>query len=158
MISDLVFGGITGLVGGIAQKWADYKTKKLELEMQQKKHENEIAMRKVDAEIMQQEWAARTKVAEVEADSKAFEASHNEPELYSEKVAPTVKQGWLLVFVDFLRGIVRPFLTLYLCAVTTVMYMRTDGGSINPQSVVDTVLFLTTTAVCWWYGSRGNSK
>jgi len=158
MISDIIFGGLTGLIGGIAQKVADYKTKKLELELLQKKTDAEIQLRKVDAEIMAQEWAARTKVAEIETASEDFKASFNEPELYSEHVKPTKQQGWLLIFVDFLRGIVRPFLTLYLCAVTTVMYLRTDGGTINPQSVVDTVLFLTTTAVCWWFGSRGAKK
>lgn len=158
MISDIVFGGLTGLVGGIAQKVADYKVKKLEIEAARIKQENELALRRVDAELMKEEWAQRTKVAEVEADAAAFEASHDEPELYSEKVKPTKGQGWLLVIVDFLRGFVRPFLTLYLCGVTTAMYIRSDGGQINPQSVVDTVLFLTTTAVCWWFGSRGMKK
>lgn len=155
MISDIIFGGLTGLIGGIAQKVADYKTKKLELELLQKKTEAEIQLRKVDAEIMAQEWAQRTKIAEIETASEDFKASFNEPELYSANVKPTSKQGWLLVVVDFLRGFVRPFLTLYLCAVTTVMYLNTDGGTINAQGVVDTILYLTTTACCWWFGSRG---
>ena len=157
ILTDLMFGGLTGLVGGIAQKVADYKTKKLELEMLQKKTEAEIQLRRVDAEIMAQEWAARTKVAEIETASADFKASFNEPVLYSEKVTPTVRQGWLLVLVDFLRGFVRPFLTLYLVVVTTVMYLRTDGGAINAQSVVDTILYLSVTACTWWFGSRGTN-
>lgn len=157
MITDLMFGGLTGLIGGIAQKVADYKTKKLEIELLQKKSDAEIALRRVDAEIMQQEWAARTKVAEIETASADFKASFNEPTLYSEKVAPTAKQGWLLVFVDFLRGIVRPILTLYLCAITTILYMHTDGGRVDPQSVVDTILYLTVTAVTWYFGARAGS-
>lgn len=158
MITDLMFGGLTGLIGGIAQKVADYKTKKLELELMQKKTEAEIALRKVDAEIMAQEWAQRTKIAEVEADSKAFAASFNEPELYSAKVQPSTKQGWLLIIVDFLRGFVRPFLTLYMCGVVTILYLNTDGGTVNPQSIVDTILYLATLSVSWWFGSRTNSK
>lgn len=154
MITELMFGGLTGLIGGIAQKFADYKTKKLELEMIQKKTESEIALRKVDAEIMAQEWAARTKVAEIETASEDFKASFNEPKLYSEKVTPNEKQGWLLVFVDFLRGFVRPALTLYLCAIITVLYLRTDGGKVDPQSIVDTILYLATLSVSWWFGSR----
>lgn len=154
MISDLVFGGLTGLVGGIAQKVFDYKAKKLEREMQAKNHEHEIAMRRVDAEIMQQEWASRTRVAEIEGeakvgaeDAKAFAASYQlEPKKYGIK--------WL----DALRGSVRPLLTLYLCAVVTIMYYRTDGAQIDPQTVVDTILYLTTTAVTWWYGSRGQKS
>ena len=155
MITDLMFGGITGLIGGIAQKVADYKTKKLELELLQKKTEAEIAMRKVDAEIMREEWSQRTKIAEMETESKDFQASFNEPQLYSANVTPTGKQGWLLILVDFLRGFVRPFLTLYMCAVVTVLYMRTDGGAVNAQSVVDTILYLAVTSVTWWFGSRG---
>ncbi len=158
MITDLMFGGLTGLIGGIAQKFADYKTKKLELEMIQKKTESEIALRKVDAEIMAQEWAARTKVAEIETASEDFKASFNEPELYSAKVNPNEKQGWLLVIVDFLRGFVRPALTLYLCGIVTVLYWRTDGGTINPQSIVDTILYLATMSCSWWFGSRTGNK
>lgn len=151
MITDLMFGGITGLIGGIAEKITAYKTKQLEIELEKQKFANELALRKVDAEIMAQEWAARTKVADIEAtakveveDSKAFATSYQmEPKTYGIK--------WL----DALRGSIRPALTLYLCAVVTLMYMRTDGGSINAQSVADTILYLSVTSVCWWFGSRG---
>lgn len=158
MISDLMFGGLTGLIGGIAQKVADYKAKKLELELLQKKTEAEIALRRVDAEIMQEEWSQRTKIAEVETASADFRASFNEPELYSANVKPSRQQGWLLVIVDFLRGFVRPFLTLYLCGVTTVLYLRTDGGTVDAQSIVDTILYLTVMCCGWWFGSRTESK
>lgn len=158
MITDLMFGGLTGLIGGIAQKVADYKTKKLELELLQKKTEAEIALRRVDAEIMAQEWAARTKVAEIETASADFKASFNEPEMYSANVKPTRQQSWLLVVVDFLRGFVRPFLTLYMCGVVTLLYWRTDGGSINPQTIVDTILYLAIMSCSWWFGSRTSSK
>ncbi len=158
MISDLVFGGITGLVGGALQKLADYKTKKLEVEDNKLKRDHEERLRKLDSEIMAQEWAQRTKVAEVEADVRMYEASQNEPELYSAAVKPTKGQGWILVALDALRGSVRPLLTLYLCGVTTFMYAETDGGTINPQTVVDTILYLTTVCVGWWFASRGGKK
>lgn len=158
MITDLMFGGLTGLIGGIVQKFADYKTKKLELQLIEKKTEAEIAMRRVDAEIMKEEWAQRTKVAQIETASADFKASFNEPELYSAKVDPNEKQGWLLVFVDFLRGFVRPFLTLYMCGIVTVLYFRTDGGTVNPQSIVDTLLYLATMSCSWWFGSRTSHK
>lgn len=151
MITDLMFGGLTGLIGGITEKIMSYKTKKLEIELEKEKFANEIALKKVDAELIKEEWAARTKVAEIEAtakvemeDSKAFATSYEmEPKTYG------------IVWLDALRGFIRPALTLYLCAVVTVMYLRTDGGSINAQSVVDTILYLCVTAVCWWFGSRG---
>lgn len=151
MITELMFGGLTGLIGGIVEKVTAYKTKQLDIQLQKEKFVNEVALRKVDAEIMAQEWAARTKVADIEAtavvqaeDSKAFAASYQlEPKKYGIK--------WL----DALRGAIRPSLTIYLCVVVTVMYMRTDGGTIDAQSVADTILYLCVTSVCWWFGSRG---
>lgn len=133
MITDLMFGGITGLIGGIAEKVTAYKIKKLEIELKK------------------EEWAARTKITTIEADalvasedSKALAASYQlEPKRFGIK--------WL----DALRGSIRPLLTLYLCGVTTIMYVRTDGAMIEPQAVVDTILYLTVTACTWWFGSRG---
>jgi hypothetical protein len=147
MISSLALSGIIGLVGGLAEKITAFKTKKLELE-------KELALRKLDAEIMQQEWAARTKVAEVEAsaaveveDSKAFAESYKlEPKKYGIK--------WL----DALRGSIRPLLTLYLVVITSIMYYRTAGGTVNPEQVVETILSLTVMACSWWFGSRGIKK
>lgn len=146
-----MFGGITGLIGGIAEKITAYKTKQLEIELEKQKFANELALRKVDAEILAQEWAARTKVADIEAtaqveteDSKAFATSYQmEPQTYGIK--------WL----DALRGSIRPALTLYLCGIVTVMYLRTDGGTIDAQAVANTILYLCVTATCWWFGSRG---
>lgn len=154
ILTDLMFGGLTGLIGGIAEKVMSYKTKKLEIELEKEKFTNERELRKIDAELMREEWAARTKVAEVEADakvevedSKAFAASYQlEPKSYG------------IIWLDALRGAIRPVLTIYLCVVVTVMYTRTDGGSINPQSVADTILYLCVTACTWWFGSRGHRK
>lgn len=151
MISSIVLSGITGLVGGIAEKVMSYKTKKLELEAEQKRFEHEVALRKVDAEIMAQEWKARTQVATIEADaamdveaSKGFAKSYDlEPKKYGIK--------WL----DAFRGSIRPGLTLYLVVLTSVMYSRTDGGKIDPMLVAETILSLTVMACGWWFGSRG---
>lgn len=166
-------GGILGVLGAVVQKIADFKTKKLELEMQAKKSEHEIAMRKADADILAQEWAARTKIADIEAgarveaaDAAAFAESFKmEPQRYSEGFKPSGWQAGALILLDCLRGAVRPVLTLYLCGITTVVYLQArallDGQAMSPEqalkvtgSVIDTILFLTTTAVTWYYGSR----
>lgn len=154
MISDLIFGSVTGLIGGIAGKVVDFKVKKLEIEAKKIQLDQEIQLRRVDAEVMREEWAQRTKVAEIEADATIYKASQNEPTSYSANIKPTEKQGWLLVALDVLRGSVRPVLTLYLCGIVTVLYLRTDGGRVDPQSIVDTVLYLATVCVSWWFGSR----
>jgi len=176
--SSILSGGATGLIGIIIQRWADYKNKKLDIEASRERFSHERDMRKVDAEIMAQEWAARTKVAEIEvagkidvADSEAFAASFNEPVRYSDGVKPTAGQGWMLIVLDFIRGIVRPGLTVYLCVLTTLIYLHArtligkEGAILSSDQAVDlvklivgTVLYLATTCVLWWFGTRNKQK
>jgi hypothetical protein len=174
-VLSVLSGGATGLIGTAIHSIVEFKTKKLEIELQKTKFANEIEMRRVDAQIMQQEWASRTKVAEIEgasaeavADAKAFAASFNEPQQYSEKSLVTKSQNWALVFLDVLRGCIRPVLTVYLCGITTLIYIQarqliSDGLTV-PEAldltnrVVETVLFLTTVCVTWWFGTRTKKK
>jgi len=166
-------GGATGLIGVIAQRYGDYKNKQLDMQLESQRHANAVAMRQVDAEIMKQEWAARTKVAEVEAagkeavaDAAAFGESYKlEPQRYSEAVKPSVWQGWVLVLLDAFRGVVRPGLTVYLCALTTYVWFQVRGllaaeDISSAQAleiwrlVIGTILYLTTTCILWWFGTR----
>jgi hypothetical protein len=171
-LSAVVSGGMTGILGVVVQRIADYKNKQLDLQLMDKKHTHEVKMREVDALIMQQEWAARTEVASIEAagreavaDSQAFAASFNEPSRYSEGAKFTDNQAWLMVILDFIRGIVRPGLTIYLCILTTFVYFEAKGLLANSpinetqayeiiKLIIGTILYLTTTCLLWWFGSR----
>ena len=169
-ITALFGGGLTGLIGGVTEKIFAYKAKKLEVQANKEKYAHEVNMKQADAAIMAQEWAARTKIADTEAakemdiaDAKAFSASFNEPVRYADKEL-TAKQTWLMVVLDTIRGLVRPGLTLYLCAITTVLYIKARLlvpsevpvehalGMVN--DITNTILYLTTTCVLWWFGTR----
>ncbi len=171
-IASIFGGGLTGLIGSVTQRVFEFKTKKLEIELQAAKFANDLALKKADAEIMAQEWAARTKVAEVEGaarveveDAKAFNtALTSEPKMYHEGEL-THGQNWLMVVLDGIRGSIRPFLTVYLCAITTAIYIKASrllhGDIILPgmaydmvQNIINTILYLTVTCVCFWFGTR----
>jgi hypothetical protein len=177
-LTGILTGGATGLLGVGIQRFFDWMKLKQDIEKMRLQFDHDIALRKVDAEIMAQEWAARTKVAEVEAagreavaDSQAFAASfQTEPARYSEGIKPTRGQGWLLVLLDVLRGIVRPGLTLYLCWIATMMYeesravlaladLTTDTKLVMSvyTQIVFTLLYLFTTCVLWWFGTRNKA-
>lgn len=169
-------GGATGLIGVVLQRFADYKNKQLELQIDAQKQSHEIALRRVDAEISAQEWAARTQVAQVEAagkeavaDAQAFAASFGlEPKRYAEGVKLTTGQAWLMVVLDALRGSVRPLLTVYLCFLTTVVWYQArsvlGAENLDTQAALDVwkmvvgnILYLTTTCVLWWFGTRNKA-
>ncbi len=172
LLGSILSGGATGLLGTIIQRIADHAQHKLDLEMEKQKFEHDIALRKVDAEIQAQEWASRTKVAEVEtagasdvADSKAFAASYNEPQRYSEGLTLTKNQSWLMVALDFFKGAVRPGLTVYLCFLTTAIYVQAKflikQSDLTVQqeydlvvTIINTILYLFTTCVLWYFGTR----
>ena len=171
IVTSVVGGGATGILGVIAQRFADYKNRQLDIQLEEKKFAHEVELKKVDAEIMEKEWAARTKVAEVEtagasdvADSQAFAASYSlEPKRYSSETM-TAGQNWLMVILDFMRGIVRPALTIYLCLLVTLLYREAHDLMDTPLTgdqkydlivkIVYTVLYVWTTCTLWYFGTR----
>lgn len=173
-LTSIFAGGVTGLAGTVIQNVYQYKSKQLDLEATKQKAQIELEQRKLDLEIAKQEAASKIEVANVEAESivaqaddKALEASYAlEPQQYAEKSLLTHAQNWILVLLDALRAIIRPGLTVYLCAITTLIYVQTrsliagnPGDSfVLLGKLVDTILFLTTTVVLWYFGSRNKGK
>ena len=177
-------GGIFGILGAVGTKLFEAWERKQELDVLREKNQHEIAMKEKDAEIMAQEWAARTKIAHDEteakkdvADSEAFSKSFDsEPKRYAEgftpptggKIAKFVQGlGWIMmVALDALRGSIRPGMAIYLCYIVTEMYstqravlamLGADQVTMMAavyKAIVDTMLFLFTTCVLWYYGVR----
>lgn len=169
-------GGATGLIGVAVQRFADYQNRKLDIQIEREKRETEIAKRKADAEIMREEYAGKLKVAQEEgatakdvAETTAFSATLlKEPERYSQGKF-TAGQQWVLVCLDALRGAVRPLLTIYLCALTTYVWFQVKSVLATQQLqadaaldvwrlVVANILYLTTTVVLWWFGTRNRQQ
>lgn len=169
-------GGATGLVGIVLQRFADYKNKQLDMQLEAQRFSHEVEKRKLDREIMQEEWKGRDKVAQTEAqgaeavaDAQAFAASFRmEPARYAEGARLTRGQAWLLVILDAVRGAVRPLLTIYLCLLTTYVWWQvrqtlsaedlTQEAALDVwKMVVGNILYLTTTCVLWWFGTRNKA-
>lgn len=160
-------GGLTGLIGSVTQRVFEYKIKQLEIEANKEKYAHEVEMRKADAAIMAQEWASRTQVAQIEgtakvdvADAQAFNtALTSEPKMYHDGTL-SPHQQWLMVLLDFLRGSIRPTLTLYLCGISTIMYYKAINQApiLAGETIVNTLLYLTTSSVLFWFGSRNTGK
>ena len=70
--------------------------------------------------------------------------------------------GFLLKSVDFVRGMTRPLLTWCLLGLTGAIYFLlgasdTHAALLQPR-IVETVLYLATAAVLWWFGQRQIEK
>jgi len=166
IFGNIFSGGATGLIGVIAQRFFDFKNKKLDIEIEREKRETVLAVARLNMEAADKEWAARHKIEETKGDSAAFTKSiWEETPRYSNPTTLTPKQQWVMVVLDALRGVVRPLLTIYLCALTTYVWFQVrslmGGEDLDLlaalevwKMVVGNILYLTTTVVLWWFGTR----
>ncbi len=172
-------GGILGLFGGLFSRLFDWLTVREKIKQDKLRYDHEIAVLQIETQrdvvVAREEANARREVAESEALGKSFEAdraTYLVPEIA--KDLPSWARGIVaavMAFVDFVRGMTRPGLTLYLCVLTTMIYMQVQTAIIKAggepitkemsygliKLIIETVLFLTTTAVCWWFAARAKS-
>ena len=150
---------------------------KVETERVQLKSQGELQVAKVLAEGASDVAREATNVAQEDSLARTFEASvDNDSAKYTPVDAFKVdnwatKAGtFMLAFVDAVRGITRPAMTWYLCGLTSAMFywssnlaaqkgITLDSTQIVAliQQVISTVLYVFTTAMVWWFGSRPQS-
>ena len=158
-------GALVGLLGSVATKWLEYKTAGQRLVF-----EKEMAqIRTRELELEQQHALAladkQIDIARVEGEIQADVASMA-AFVESQKEHAATYGG----FVDQLRGVMRPLITSFLLGVSTWLmwsvWKRVDGlSSLSDtellslfHTLLDSVTFLTMTAVTWWFGSRWSQE
>lgn len=190
MLLETIFGAATGLIGNVITSIMQFKTQKL-------KNEHEQDMLRLETAAMRAEAEANIRISkaqiegEVElADSAAYMTSMQlgNKSMFNEKWVDTlfeVKGKWRIItfplgcfaafmfgLVDWLRGFMRPALTLYLTALTTAItwmawdIMQKHGlGTLTAEQamsifnqVIAIVIYLTVSCVTWWFGDRTMSK
>ncbi len=197
MLIETILGGVTGILGNVITNIFKYKNAKLELESIDIKNKHDIAM--IEAETKAMIWEAKANIkvtqAQVEGaieieDSKAFMEAQKQGNkaLFNNKwidALLSVESKWakiitvplasiisiLFGFVDFIRGLIRPALTIYLCGVTTWVtwmawqIMQAHGVALTAaeatvifNDVTSIVTYLTVSCVTWWFGDRRMAK
>lgn len=160
------FGTIVGLLGSYMTKREERLSEEIKIRGQQElaqlrlkeqelEQSHELGM--ADKQMQRAEVEGALKIGEVEAG--AFVASVAES---SRNIGITI--------VDAIRGLMRPIITIYLLAVATYLTYKLNqlvgGLAALPQddafelytSVIGQIIFLTATAVTWWFGSRPTQK
>ena len=143
VISSVLTGGATGLIGSLLSKGIGSfeasqrrKDKALEYEQELKLLDKQAALRTAETE---NELA----IANAETAASLREAS------YAHDNSLGKPHRWV---VDVLR-LVRPVLTALLLVLVGGIYFTTDDFAMK-AGVIDSVLFMTSSAVTWWFGDR----
>lgn len=144
-------GGITGLLGATLSRVGEY------LETKQKNIQ-EVRMIELQSNLAVKELDA--KIAEIKAES---EYGKNSPVPSEEISAPPrteerpAKEARWLAMAEVIRSVTRPFLTVLLCLMCFLVWAWSSTPAIEEKSVL-TILYMGTTAVLWWFGSRTVAK
>ena len=163
-VLSILTGGATGLLGSVVTGITDYfKTKQVFA------HEEKMA--EINIQILDKELEASKEITRMESEAKievgdagALTASYSADR--ATYAGGKARESKWFVLVDVLRGLVRPLLTLYLAAVVTLLYIDfytlMQGAEALPvkdivqmsQTIVNTVLYVATTVLLWWFGTR----
>jgi len=185
IIGTVFGGGATGLIGVLIQRWFDHRKQQADLDLVRINLEAARATREL--ELAAQERMAKLtaesqeRLADMQAQQRAMESAdglmaasygHDRATYLPRSAVERSRVAtWLMAMVDFARGMIRPGSTAYLLGLTTALWLwcrqLTDQGGVtltNDQAlqlqlrVIETVLYLTTTTVTWWFGVRGQQK
>lgn len=151
ILSSVLGGGATGLLGVLIQRFFDMKNKAQDIEVIKLQHANAVELRRVELEHVAAEFEGRRQIAvaegdareavaeqdrlarEAEAEARSSEASygHDKSTYYQ---GPIKSDSWyvtllnsvinfLMGLVDVLRGSIRPALTVYLTGLLTFTFL-----------------------------------
>lgn len=169
-------GGIIGVLGSWLTKREERKNLQLKYDHDLKMSEIRKEEAKIEAEHELAMADKQVERAQVEGELAIGEV---EMKAFTEGLKEQSKTYGIRL-VDSVRGLMRPLITVYLLVIATFIMIQIHnlvGGfdtvicgpnsveSCNPdtaintyKSVIDQVLFLTATAVTWWFGSRPSSQ
>jgi hypothetical protein len=185
MILETVLGTITGFAGTILTSVLNFKQQR-----EKNKHDIELLKAQTDATIKEAEANIRVSEIQVAGDIQRIETQgwletlkQNSTPAIDAKVIDRLLSGgsvmrffgitlsFLMGFVEFMKGIMRPGLTLYILVLATVVTFKSiniisahgdvlsvDDANMIFANAMDTVWYLTVTLVTWWFGDRRTAK
>jgi hypothetical protein len=164
-LGSILGGGLTGLIGAGLTSWTELKKQDSLFRHDEKMAELDQAMTKLEIQgrlkVAETESQALQEIAASDVLQKSFDADRAQ---YA--TGRTAANSKWFVWVDVIRGLVRPTLTIYMMLVVTLIYLQImylvggiEGMTTNQATgmlagIIDSLLYITTTIVLWWFGSR----
>ena len=156
-------GGILGIVGNIIKGRGELKARKMEFAQELSIRKLDMDEFRLEAELKNQQISLENDghlaLANVEAD-RARDVMDGELRKASYDADSANYGGG---FVDVIRGLMRPFITVYMMALMSYIGYQVYSvtGSVEPvkalelyETIINSVVFLTTTCVTWYFGAR----
>lgn len=157
-------GGIIGTIGSLANKWQEARSSLAlakennahrialmdrEFSLLQLKLGSENYVKELDRDIAFDKTSAESIVASIEADAASY------------STVDTRKASKWLIFVDVVRGLMRPGLTIGLTSLngylSVILLGKIAEASSAPEQIVLSTATLAGMSVAWWFGARSHA-
>ena len=156
--TSILTGGATGLLGTAMSGVIDFFQAR-------QRHGEEMDLRRLDIELAKAEAEGALARAAIEAEAERERAEWEALEASYRTAARRWSrpgEGWAMQLVDAVRGLTRPALTWSLFALVGAIYFLLGASEFTTEPlrprIVETVLYLFTAAILWWFGARQIEK
>ena len=136
-------GGVFGLLGTALGRVAGFFERRQQQDHERAKWQHETVLLELQMKADRQETEAELALAYTQGSWAGLEASM----AADAAIAPSYR------WVDAVRGLTRPALTLLLWLIAAAIFFgATDEGR---AAITETATFAATAATLWWFGDRG---
>jgi len=136
-------GGLFGLAGTALGRVAGFFERKQQHAHEQARWGHESQLLELQMQANAQETEAEIALAETAGSWRGLEAS------MQAEAAIGASYAW----VNAVRGLTRPFLTLLLWFIAGMIWFGADAA--GRDSITETATFAATAATLWWFGDHG---
>ena len=185
MLFETILGTVTGFAGTALTSVLNFKQQK-----EKNKHDIAILSAQTEATIREAEANIRVSEIQISGDIQKTEAQafletlkQNATPAIDAKVIDRLLSGgsvmrffgillsFLMGFVEFFKGVMRPGLTLYVIILATFVTFKSiailsakeelisvTDAQLMFSNAIDTIWYLAVTLVTWWFGDRRTAK
>lgn len=157
-------GAALGLLGGIFNRFFDYRTRTLDIEIRRLDNAQALAMRDKDMEQTQLEQEGQLRLATIEQERAKEDVAYQALAASYRSDTATYGGGW----TDTVRGIIRPLVTAWFMFVTcatvgSILYIGFYVYQVSFSAeqmhhlvlhCVEWVLFQGSVVIGWWFAVR----
>ena len=139
-------GGVFGLVGTVIGRIAGLVERRQDNAQERARWVHEAAVLDLQMKARASELAGQERIAQTSGAWQGLSAS----------MAAEASIGDSYKWVNAVRALTRPLLTLLLWLITGLVYLGAPADA--RAGIVETTTFAATAATLWWFGDRGNRR
>ena len=148
VIASVLTGGATGIIGSAIGTVGRFLEKRQELKQMKLEFDQELQLQQLQITARKDELESEQAIVQTQAESDIKTASYSHDASY----------GVSTPIISSILRFVRPALTFGLLGFSGYIFFSVQEDANTVRELSNQIMFLTTTAVAWWFGDRSLRK